>query len=241
MGHRIASPSSLATCFLLPLAEEAGKKQATQARTAQQATGNQHARQLVVLTATFLLLLAALVLFHVLSLAEETGKKQTTQARTAQQATGNQHARQPVIRTAAFLLLLAALVLFHVLSLAEETGKKQTTHASTAQQATDSQLTDKLLLVSAALCFVIWTKVYIFVEQSVGTHYVLLSVCPFAPPCVSIQGSAGYCNSAAPWTVDKARLPPGSSAVAYQCFQERSVQHLAPHQALSCTVFNQWP
>src|SRR6516225_8237956 len=187
MGHRIASPSSLATCFLLPLAEEAGKKQATQARTAQQATGNQHARQLVVLTATFLLLLAALVLFHVLSLAEETGKKQTTHATAAQQATGNQHARQLVIGTAAFLLF-AALVLFFLVSLAEEMGKKQTTQASTAQQATDSQLTDKLLLVSAALCFVILTKVYLFVEQSVGTHYVLLSVCPFAPPCVSIQG-----------------------------------------------------
>jgi hypothetical protein len=43
-------------------------------------------------------------------------------------------------------------------------GKKQTTQASTAQQAADSQLTDKLLLVSAALRFVIWTKVYVFVE-----------------------------------------------------------------------------
>jgi large-conductance mechanosensitive channel len=116
----------------------------------------------VILTAAFLLL-AALVLFHVLSLAEETGKKQTTHAPTAQQATGNQHARQPVIRTAAFLLF-AALVLFFLVSLAEEMGKKQTTQASTAQQAADSQLTDKLLLVSAALRFVIWTKVYVFVE-----------------------------------------------------------------------------
>src|SRR6516225_4112251 len=256
MGHRIASPSSLATCFLLPLAEEAGKKQATQARTAQQATGNQHARQLVVLTAAFLLLLAALVLFHVLSLAEETGKKQATQARTAQQATGNQHARQLVVLTATFLLLLAALVLFHVLSLAEETGKKQATQARTAQQATgnqharqlvirtaafllfatlvlfflvslaeemgkkqttqpstaqqaaDSQLADKLLLVSAALRFVILTKVCLFVEQGICTHYILLSVCPSAPPCLPVPGDQpATAIRSCPWTVDNADYP----------------------------------
>ena len=63
---------------LLPLAEETGKKQATQARTAQQATGNQHARQPVICTAAFLLF-ATLVLFLV-SLAEEMGKKQTTRS-----------------------------------------------------------------------------------------------------------------------------------------------------------------
>src|SRR6516164_8353961 len=98
MRHRFAWPRSLSSCFLLPLAEETGEKQMTHSPTAQQATGNQHARQPVILTAAFFLF-AALVLFHVLSLAEETGKKQTTQARTAQQATGNQHARQPVIFT----------------------------------------------------------------------------------------------------------------------------------------------
>jgi hypothetical protein len=68
-----------------------------------------------------------------------------------------------VILTAAFLLLFAALVLFHVLSLAEETGKEQTPQAPTAQQATGNQLTDNLL-VSAALLFVIWTKVCLLVE-----------------------------------------------------------------------------
>src|SRR6516225_3819191 len=150
----------------------------THSPTTQQATDNQHARQLVVLTAAFFLF-ATLVLFLVMSLAEETGEKQTTQTPATQQATDNQHARQLVIRTAAFLLF-AALVLFFLASLAEEMGKKQTTQASTAQQATDSQLTDKLLLVSTALRFVIFTKVYLFIEQSICTHYVLLecwSVC----------------------------------------------------------------
>src|SRR3974377_2152718 len=43
-------PRSLSSCFLLPLAEETGEKQMTHAPTTQQATGNQHARQLVALT-----------------------------------------------------------------------------------------------------------------------------------------------------------------------------------------------
>src|SRR6516165_5415773 len=195
--------AALVLFHVLSLAEKTRKKQTTHARAAQQATGNQHARQPVILTAAFLLF-AALVLFHVLSLAEETSKKQTTQATTPQQATGNQHARQLVICTAAFLLF-TALVLFFLVSLAEEMGEKQTTQASTPQQATDSQLTDKLLLVPAALRFLILTKVYLFVEQSICTHYVLLSVCPSAPPYVPVQeDQPGYRHSQCPWTVDNA-------------------------------------
>src|SRR6516162_8748633 len=197
MRHRFAWPRSLSSCFLLPLAEETGEKQMTHSPTAQQATGNQHARQPVIRTAAFLLF-ATLVLFLVVSPAEQTGEKQTTQATTAQQATGNQHARQLVIRTAAFLLF-AALVLFFLVSLAEEMGKKQTTQTPTTQQAADSQFTNKLLLVSAALCFVILTKVYLFVEQSICTHYILLSVCLSAttlPTCS--RGSASYSNSLVP-------------------------------------------
>ena len=76
MHHRFAGLVRF-SCFLLPLAEETGEKQTTHALTAQQATGDQHARQLVVLTAAFFLF-ATLILFLVLSLAEETGEKQTT-------------------------------------------------------------------------------------------------------------------------------------------------------------------
>ena len=119
MHHRFAGLVRFLAA-LLPLAEETGEKQMTHATTTQQATGNQHARQLVVLTAAFFLF-ATLVLFLVVSLAEETGEKQMTHTTTAQQATGNQHARQLVIRTAAFLLF-AALVLFFLVSLAEEMG-----------------------------------------------------------------------------------------------------------------------
>ena len=63
----------------------------THSPTAQQATGNQHAYQPLILTAAaFLLLFAALVLiFSLLPLAEETGEKQTTQTPTTQQATDN--------------------------------------------------------------------------------------------------------------------------------------------------------
>jgi hypothetical protein len=75
--------AALVLFHVLSLAEETGKKQTTKARTAQQATGNQHARQPVILTAAFVLF-AALVLFLVVSAAEETGEKQATEATTAQ-------------------------------------------------------------------------------------------------------------------------------------------------------------
>ena len=48
--------------FLVPLAEDMGKKQTTQAPTAQHATGNQNAREPVILTTAAFLLFAALVL-----------------------------------------------------------------------------------------------------------------------------------------------------------------------------------
>src|SRR6516164_4632871 len=194
--------ATLVLFLVVSLAEETGEKQTTQPTTTQQATDNQHTRQPMIRTAAFFLF-ATLVLFLVVSPAEETGEKQMTQPTTTQQTTDNQHARQLVIRTAAFLLF-AALVLFLV-SLAEETGEKQTTHALTTQQAADSQLTDKLLLVSAALCFVILTKVYLFVEQSICTHYVLLSVCPSAPPCLPVPGDQpATAIRSCPWTVDNA-------------------------------------
>ena len=70
-NHRFAD----LVLLLLPLAEESGKKQTTQAPTAQKATGNQNARKPVILTATTLLLFAALVLILFVPLAKETGEK----------------------------------------------------------------------------------------------------------------------------------------------------------------------
>ena len=60
----VASPTSL---LLLPLAEEPGEEQMTQPPTAQKATGNQNAREPVILTAAaaFLLFFSAHVLFFV--------------------------------------------------------------------------------------------------------------------------------------------------------------------------------
>src|SRR6516225_4876919 len=74
--------------FLVPLADEMGKKHTTQAPTAQQATGDQDACEPVIFTAAaaFFLFFAADVLF--VPLAKEMGKKHATQAPTAQQATG---------------------------------------------------------------------------------------------------------------------------------------------------------
>ena len=74
----VASPTSL---LLLPLAEEPGEEQMTHAPTAQKATGNQDAREPVILTTAAFLLLAAFSLFLV-PLAEEPGEEQTTQAPT---------------------------------------------------------------------------------------------------------------------------------------------------------------
>jgi hypothetical protein len=139
------------------LAEQTGEKQTTQAPTAQQATGNQDAREPVIFTATtsakFLFLAAFVLILCLAPLAEQTGKKQTTQAPTTQQATSNQDACEPVILTAAAaeFVFFAAFVLIPFLApLAEQTGEKQTTQAPTAQQATSNQDAREPVILTAA-------------------------------------------------------------------------------------------
>jgi hypothetical protein len=60
---------------LVPLLEEMGKKQPTQAPTAQKAARNQNARQPVILTAAFLLFAALVLIPCLVPLAEESGKE----------------------------------------------------------------------------------------------------------------------------------------------------------------------
>src|SRR6516225_6783044 len=79
--------------LLLPLADEAGKKQTTQAPTAQKAARNQDARQPVILTTAAFVFFAALVLvLFLVPLLEEMGKEQPTHAPAPQHAAGNQNA-----------------------------------------------------------------------------------------------------------------------------------------------------
>jgi hypothetical protein len=70
--------------LLLPLADEASKKQTTQAPTAQKAASNQNACKPVILTAAAFVFFAALVLvLFLVPLLEEMGQKQPTHAPTA--------------------------------------------------------------------------------------------------------------------------------------------------------------
>jgi hypothetical protein len=66
----------------VPLADETGKKQTTQAPTAQQSASDQDACEPVIFTAVLFLFFTAYVLF--VPLAEEMGKEHATQAPTAQ-------------------------------------------------------------------------------------------------------------------------------------------------------------
>ena len=139
MQPPLRRPRWPSNCFLLPLAEQTGEKQTTQAPTAQQATGNQDACEPVVLTsaAEFLFFSAFILIPFLAPLAEQTGKKQTTQAPTAQQATSNQDACEPVVLTAAaeFLFFAAFVLILCLVPLVKEMGKEQTTQAPTAQKA----------------------------------------------------------------------------------------------------------
>ena len=77
--------------FLVPLADEMGKKHTTQAPTSQQATSNQDACKPVIFTAAaFPFFTTYVLVLFLVPLAEEMGKKQTAQSPTAQQATSNQ-------------------------------------------------------------------------------------------------------------------------------------------------------
>jgi hypothetical protein len=138
----------------VPLAEQTGEKQTTQAPTAQQATGNQDACEPVIFTAAakFLFFAAFVLILCLAPLAEQTREKQTTQAPTAQQAASNQDACEPVILTAAAeFLFFAAFVLIPFLApFAEQTGKKQATQAPTAQQATGNQDACEPVILTAA-------------------------------------------------------------------------------------------
>ena len=69
--------------FLVPLADEMGKKHTTQAPTAQQATSDQDACEPVIFTAAAFFLFFTAYVLSLLPLAEEMGKKHTTQALTA--------------------------------------------------------------------------------------------------------------------------------------------------------------
>jgi hypothetical protein len=69
-----------------------------------------------------------------------------------------------VILTAAFFLFATLFLVLLPAPLAQEMGKKQTTHAPTPQKATGNQPADKLLVVSAALDFVIWTNGFLLVQ-----------------------------------------------------------------------------